>query len=153
MWPMLIALSPFFKDGQLGSFKSSGLNEIWKKSGNKIFIKDDPQNERVYNSAVTYKLKNASIKIAVLINKTTQSAGEATTIALKSVKNVSFFGLRTRGLATSNETIPMDNGDFLILTTAWMYDCHSRKYPQGIEPDYSACNYQELENSLLHWVR
>ena len=151
MWPMLIALSPFFNDGTLGYFKSHQMNERWRKENHKIFLANTAQNDRVFNDAIPYKIKNKHAKIAVLIGKGTQSAGEATAIALKSIKGIKFFGTVSKGLATSNRQINMGNNEFLVLTNGFMLDVNGKKYINGIQPDYKVCNYRELEKMLLNF--
>jgi carboxyl-terminal processing protease len=150
MWPMLIALSPFFKDGKLGFFKSDGIEKFWKKETDEIFIDNKSQNDRVFGSKIKYRVKNRNVKISVLINRNTQSAGEATAIALMSLKNVMFFGGKTRGFATSNLPINMGNDEVLVLTTGAMHDVYGNLYPEGIKPDHKACDLKELDYLLTN---
>lgn len=152
MWPMLIALSPFFVDGELGSFRSETINHKWSLADNIVYLDNQNQNKRVFDKANSYKVKHGLNKVAVLINNNTASSGEAVAIALNTLKNVRFFGKTTHGFTSANTPISMGSGEMLVLTTSIMYDNKGRKYPEGINPNFRSCNLQELEQSIERWI-
>ncbi|MCX2477293.1 S41 family peptidase [Pedobacter sp. MC2016-05] len=151
MWPMLVATSPFFSSGILGYFEKNDQRSIWHFDKNEILLDNSSQNKRLEVESVKYRILNSNPKIAVLINHRTKSAGEATALAFKSLKNVKFFGLKTHGFATSNEIIHLEGGDELILTTGYLSDVNGKTYPTGIYPDIPSCSVFELNNQLLKW--
>ncbi|RZK36961.1 MAG: hypothetical protein EOO90_26355 [Pedobacter sp.] len=145
MWPMLIALSPFLSDGELGYFKSDFEEQKWSVKSNTVSADNRSQNERVYNGNLNYKIRNGKSKIAVLIGRKTASSGEAVTIALKTLKGVRFFGQRTYGFTTSNQSFLMGANESLVITTSVMTDNKRQVYPNGIAPDEVICNDQPLK--------
>ena len=83
----------------------------------------------------SYRIKNPSSKIAVLIDSMTASSGELTAIAFKTLPNVQFFGQPSAGFTTSNQTYRLSDGSYLFLAAAYMADRNKKKYIPNILPD------------------
>lgn len=49
--------------------------------------------------------------------------------------NTRFFGLRTGGLASSNDNTILSDGTNMVITVAMMMDRTGAVHPQGVEPD------------------
>ena len=152
MWPMLIALEPFLQEGVLGYFSADDDVKKWSLKSGEVYLDRQSQNSRFDVDPGKYKAVYGRVKIAVLINGNTASSGEAVAIALKSLKQVKYFGVKTGGFATSNEIIPFSNDEYLILTTAFMKDKYSKMYPDGIHPDVLTCSVTELEDQVRSWL-
>lgn len=69
--------------------------------------------------------------VAVLISKSTASAGEAVAIAFKGRPNVRFFGQRTTGLTTANDVFAISDGSGLFLAVMNYADRDGNRYPDG----------------------
>lgn len=151
MWPMLISLTPFFKNDTIGYFFINGKLNEWIKKENQIFDGSVNKTNKFINNSIDYELKNDNLKIAVLINGNTASSGEATAIALMSNSNIKFFGNKSAGYTTSNKSISLKNEDILILTSGVMTDYKKREYWNGIKPQIKVSNEKKLESELRKW--
>ena len=152
MWPMLIALSPFYEDGVLGYFIGPDKKETWSKKSNQIYLDRKSQNKRFQISPNEYQLNNKSQKKAILIGRMTSSSGEAVVISLKSLENVQFFGETTSGYASANEALKMDENEYLVLTTAWIADAKMKTYPEGIQIKTPEIREDELLELVMEWL-
>jgi carboxyl-terminal processing protease len=152
MWPMLIALEPFLGEGVLGGFNDGEELQEWRLKSGAVYLDRQSQNSRFDVDPGQYKVVNGRAKIVVLINGNTGSSGEAVAIALKSLKQVKYFGVKTHGFATSNEIIPFGDGEYLILTTGFMQDIHGRQYPEGIHPDVLTYSVDQLREQVSNWL-
>jgi len=151
MWPMLIALTPFYPNGTLGYFISDKKEASWSKSIGQIWIDESSQTNKYLSDPIFYKLKNKKLKIAVLIGPQTGSSGEAVAISTKSIKASKLFGTRTAGFSTANLPLKIIEGEYLILTTSVDADFNKKKYWDGISPDIN-CNCEEIITELSKWL-
>lgn len=129
MWPMLAGLNALVADGTAGYFvygsiekKQPWLNENGKISGKSASIS-------------TYKVKNNSLKIAVLLDARTGSSGEMAVVSLLGLPNVKSFGQTSAGYTTANYTFHLSNGDQLQLARTYVADRTGKGYPENIRPD------------------
>ncbi|WP_262709582.1 S41 family peptidase [Pontimicrobium aquaticum] len=154
MWPMIISLTPFLKDGVLGYTIKNDKENIWKKENGLIYYKGINKTKKYLgkDKSLDYNLKNKNLKIAVLVNERTSSSGEATAIALMNNQNIKFFGTKSRGLTTNNTSIKMKNGDFLVLTTGIWKNFKREEFKTGIIPDFESANEQELKKNIENWI-
>lgn len=150
MWPMLIALTPFYPDGTLGYFIGEKEEVSWSKINDQIFYDTLSQTKKYISSPINYELINKNLKIAVLVGNKTSSSGEAVAISTKAIANAKLFGSKTSGFATANRTIKITDGEFLILTEAVDADINKIEYRDGIMPDFSF-NCAELSGGLMKW--
>lgn len=153
MWPMLLALRPFFTQETLGYFINGEDASEWRYADRDIKIGWSSSKKRFLNQDINYQLKYPPKKIAVLIGKRTSSSGEATAIALSSIKNMQYFGDHTSGYSTANQTIKMGVEEYLILTSSVMADHQKKEFWEGIQVDNVICDEQELLQRVVDWIK
>ncbi|HEX8516081.1 MAG TPA: S41 family peptidase [Bacteroidia bacterium] len=150
MWPMLIALTPFYPNGTLGYFIGSQKDVSWSQSNGQIWYNESSQTNKYLSSPIFYKLKNKKLKIAVLIGPRTSSSGEAVAISTKSIKTSKMFGSKTSGFSTANKSIKIAEEEYLIVTTSVDADCNKKEYWDGVSPDI-LCDCEEITSELRKW--
>jgi C-terminal processing protease CtpA/Prc len=150
MWPMVVALTPFYSDGILGYFFNAKDTSIYTKGDNQIWLGTSSQTLRFLSEPITYQLKNNNLKVAVLVSGWTMSSGEALAISMKSQKNVRIFGTKTYGFSTANQPLKIEDDAYLILTTSVDADSKKVVYWDGIEPDTKA-TCETLIEELEKW--
>jgi carboxyl-terminal processing protease len=136
MWPMIGGVGPLMGSGTLGYFIYSRVSIPWYYSNgeagtvNALGWKD-----------VAFKIKSGgsdtsfSAPVAVLLDGSTASSGEAVAISFKGRPDTRFFGQHSCGLSTSNESIKLADGAMLYLTTSTEADRNRTVYNSGITPD------------------
>jgi C-terminal processing protease CtpA/Prc len=153
MWPMIISLTPFLKEGNIGYTVKGKKETNWRKVNGEILYGKRNKTKKYLGKPFNYSLKNPRMKVAVLINEWTTSSAEATAIAVLSNSNVKFFGTKTFGYTSNNTSIKMKNGDYLHLTTGFWKNYNGKKFKDGIIPDFESCNEKELKESLKNWIK
>ncbi len=135
MYPMLAGVGPLVGSGTLGYFVRYSKNKVqytpWfyeqgaSGIGRSVFTRVDKW----------YQLKDKKTKVAVLIGKSTSSAGEMTAISFSGAKNAKIFGQRSAGLTTGNEPFCLPDGSTLYL--AMVYTANRKKviFKGQIVPD------------------
>lgn len=133
MWPMIAGIGPVLGDGTLGKFVGPDGNEQnwWYRDG-KAGVGPNTITEV---SRPPRKLARSQSPVAVLTGPRTASSGEAVVVSFQGRPNTQSFGQPTRGLSTSNATIPLSDGATLLLTTATFADRTGTVYGDAIEPD------------------
>lgn len=137
MWPMLVGIGPILGEGTLGYFKErKGYTPWFYRKGRAGLIAQHLEQEMFSVNAndVPSDISTNS-SVAVLIDGGTGSSGEAVAISFLGKHNVRFFGEKTAGLSTGNETINLTDGATLFLTTSIMADRNRKLYLDGIKPD------------------
>ncbi|MEH3113773.1 S41 family peptidase [Pedobacter terrae] len=129
MWPMLAGLNGLIDDGTAGYFVSGSMEKkrSWPNENGQISGK--PAN------ISTYKIKNNSLKIAVLLDARTGSSGEMAVVSLLGLPNVKSFGQTSAGYTTANYTYNLSNGSQLQLARTYVADRTGKGYPENIKPD------------------
>ncbi|WP_412466667.1 S41 family peptidase [Pedobacter sp. KLB.chiD] len=129
MWPMLAGLNALVADGNAGYFVIGRMEKKrpWPNENGKISGK--PAN------ISTYKVKNNSLRIAVLLDARTGSSGEMAVVSLLGLPNVKSFGQTSAGYTTANYTFNLSNGDQLQLARTYVADRTGKGYPENIKPD------------------
>jgi len=150
MWPMLIALTPFYPNGTIGYFIGDQKDISWSNSNGQIWNNQTSQTNKYLSDPIYYKLKNKKLKIAVLIGPYTASAGEAVAISTKSIKTAKLFGNKTSGFSTANKAIKITEDEYLIITTSVDADFNKKEYWDGISPDIN-CKCEEIISELRKW--
>jgi carboxyl-terminal processing protease len=128
MYPMILGLSALTQDGIYGYI----IDPKHKKEIAMSVINGGTGPVKIEK---TYKIKNSSCKIAILINPFTGSSGEFTAISFLSLPNVETFGQPSAGATTSNYRYDLSDGSYLLLATAYMADRNHKKYLPNIIPD------------------
>ncbi|MBK9142052.1 MAG: S41 family peptidase [Candidatus Melainabacteria bacterium] len=136
MWPMLVGIGPLLGKGTLGTFKYSKTAVPWfYENGTAGVI---PPLGKHVNCQLPRSLADLpDAPVAILIDRTTMSSGEALAISFKGRPRTRFFGERTGGLTTANENFKLADGATLYLTTSIEQDRQGESYPEGIDPDVS----------------
>jgi carboxyl-terminal processing protease len=136
MWPMLAGIGPLLGEGDdVGEFFNVDGHSVWRYrggvaaevSGGKV----DP------NPAVEGKPYHlaGSPEVAVLIDRSTGSSGEAIAVAFRGRPRTRFFGEHTQGASTVNETFELSDGASMWLTIGVDADRTGKQYPAGLAPD------------------
>ncbi|MDW3193517.1 MAG: S41 family peptidase [Cytophagales bacterium] len=95
---------------------------------------------------------NPELKIAVIIDSETASAGEATAISFIGRANTRIFGQRSCGLSTGNTAFELSNGAIFNLTTAIMADREQNSFGEKVSPDELLNNSMDLNARVLEWL-
>ncbi len=158
-WPMLTGLGPLIGDSTIGYFIDS---DEEKQS---IIYKDGLS---YINDEVQLKIKNPIClqdrekPIAILISERTASSGELIAILFAGRTQTRFFGNKTKGLTTGNESFELLDGSILFLTTSNFMDKNQNLYLDGVIPDiryyYQNINYNTPENDpmvldAIQWIK
>lgn len=118
MLPMIGGLAALLPDGNLFSFIDKDNREAQKNiidNGNFIIRENNLNKENIY------KAKNSEYKIhkpvAIIIDKQTASAAEATLIAFMGLPYAKSFGNKTAGYATGNSSMEISENVEMIITS------------------------------------
>ncbi|AQS93985.1 hypothetical protein BXQ17_07885 [Polaribacter sp. BM10] len=152
MWPMIVSLTPFLKEGNIGYTVKGKKETNWRKMNGEIFYGKRNKTKKYLGKPFDYSLKNPEIKVAVLINEWTASSAEATAIALMSNSNVKFFGTKTFGYPSNNTSIKMKSGDYLHLTTGFWKNYLGIKISNSIKPNEIANSEKDLVEKITNWI-
>lgn len=151
MWPMLMALAPFFEDSTLGYFVSVHEEISWNIDGGRVYSDGNDFNDLFQIEPINYQLKSKDEPVIVLISNQTSSAGEAIAIAFKSHPNACFLGDDTSGYATGNKVIPIASQEFLVITNSVMADHSHMQYWDGVKADFIECNEYRLSQRIIRY--
>lgn len=141
MWPMLAGLGPVLGEGNAGTFVGPEGSETdwWYRDGQAGVRKDTltgaRENTVVEIDRDPHTLQRPRPPVAVLTGRRTASSGEAIAVSFRGRPEARSFGRATRGLSTSNATIPLSDGATLMLTTATFADRTGMTYGEALEPD------------------
>ncbi len=136
MWPMLAGVGPLLGESDdLGeSFDSDGHSVVTYRNG----VAAESENGKIYPypavAGPPYKLANVP-NVAVLIDRSTGSSGEALAIAFRGRPRTRFFGEHTEGVSTVNEMFALSDGAVMWLTIGTQADRSGKQYPDGLAPD------------------
>lgn len=136
MWPMLAGLGPLLGESDnLGEFFNTDGQAFWEYSAGAA---SQFQNGKRYKyppvDGKPYVLASRP-PVAVLIDHSTGSSGEAVAIAFHGRPQTRFFGEHTAGVSTVNETFALSDGASLWLTIGVQADRTGTQIPDGIAPD------------------
>lgn len=149
MWPMLAGLNALTKDGIVGYFISNKGEIPW-------YVRNGRMTYPKYKVS-KYKIKNLHTKIAVLIDSTTASSGEATAISMIGLSNVRVFGEPSAGFTTANYTFNLSDGSMFNLATLYDADRNHRPYLGKIIPDVLVESKHDTSDVVLKtaekWLR
>jgi carboxyl-terminal processing protease len=150
MWPMIAGVGPILGDGTAGAFiDPTGYVTWWGYRSDASYWGD--------NTAVAvpspYHLLRQNPRVAVLTNCAVASSGEAMVIAFRARPNTRSFGTATYGLSTSNQTITLNGGGTLMLTTATMADRTGAKYGDVVVPDEIIADPTETVRRAIQWLQ
>ena len=132
MDPVLATVGPILGDGAVGAFvDANGKKSLWSIKGGAPYV-DGKSNG--WNTDVP-PIGRSNPPVAVLTGPRTASAGEAVVVAFHGRPDTRFFGGKTDGVPTGNESHPLSDGAELILTGAKEADRTGHIYDGPIAPD------------------
>jgi carboxyl-terminal processing protease len=136
MWPMLAGVGPLLGESDdLGEFFDTNGHSVWTYR-NGVAAESDNGKLNPYPAVKgsPYKLANVP-NVAVLIDHSTGSSGEALAVAFRGRPQTRFFGEHTAGVSTVNEIFALSDGASLWLTIGTQADRGGKQYPDGLAPD------------------
>lgn len=150
MYPMIAGLGPLIGEGICGYFYDAEDKPIasyaYQQGASLLSQRTIVKVDR------PYKLINESGKVAVLINGTTASSGEATAIAFAGRPSTRFFGAASCGVSTGNTVYDLPfYGYKLNLFTANMGDRTGKIYGREIMPDEVITDDQVIAKAV-NWL-
>ena len=154
---MLAGIGNIIGDGKIGAFLTpdGAIETDWDLKDGDIYV----YGMKTVDLANKCTIRE-HIKVAVLLSEATCSSGEVVAIALKGRPNTRFFGERTSGYVTANNTYKLDRHSFLLLATNYETDRNNNIYRDYIDPDVTMIdgdNFLNLDNDLkikaaLEWL-
>jgi carboxyl-terminal processing protease len=139
VWPMLLGLSGLLGDGPQGrSEDADGLIEDYAtlKEGSAVVLAEQGRGLTMMTIDNWRPIPSLAVApVALLLDDATASSGEGVAVAFAGRASTRTFGVRTYGVASSNEGYPLADGTNVVVTTALMMDRDGRTYPDGIAPD------------------
>jgi hypothetical protein len=136
MWPMLAGIGPVLGEGDdLGEFFDTDGHSVWRyRDGVAAEVNKDKVDAYPAVGGKAYHLAGTP-EVAVLIDRSTGSSGEAIAVAFRGRPDTRFFGEHTQGASTVNETIALSDGASMWLTVGVQADRTGKPYPNGLVPD------------------
>jgi carboxyl-terminal processing protease len=136
MWPMLGGVGPLIGEGDnLGQFTDSAQHSTWEyRNGVAAELGNGKASAYPAVEGAPYHIAGTP-KVAVLIDRSTGSSGEALAIAFRGRPNTRFFGEHTQGSSTANQTITLSDGASMWLTIGIDADRNGKQYIDGLTPD------------------
>lgn len=154
MWPMIAGLGPLIGNGTLGYFIARGKNGDTEQPW---FYHDGVSGQNGYNSVKipAYKVKDPTLKIAVLVGPRTASSGEMTSITFTGNPNAKLIGQLTAGYTTANRGFPLSTGAMLYLATGYVANRNHKKYFGKMSPDIlvePSQNDDAINKAAMDWL-
>jgi carboxyl-terminal processing protease len=137
MWPMLAGIGAVLGEGDLGAFEfPNGEREAWSyRTGKAVSHSAQGQDDvGAYVEKPPFALPGLPW-VAVLLDRSTASSGEAVAISFAGRSRERSFGEHTAGFSTSNQMYPLSDGAALFLCVSIEADRTGRRYPEGLDPD------------------
>jgi carboxyl-terminal processing protease len=136
MWPMLAGIGPLLGEGDhLGEFFNTNGHSVWLyRNGVAAEVENGKLNAYPAVAGQPYHLAGTP-NVAVLIDRSTGSSGEAIAIAFRGREHTRSFGEHTEGVSTVNDVVQLSDGATLWLTIGVQADRAGKQYPDGISPD------------------
>ncbi len=149
--PMLAGIGPLLGNDIHGYFLDPDDGPFaWGYDNGNAYI---GEQDNVFASATEpIEPFNSDIKVAVIIDNQTASAGEATAISFLGRPNTRVFGERSCGLSTGNTLFELSNGGKFNLTTAIMADRNQNPFGENIIPDESFIDTNDLQTRVEEWL-
>jgi carboxyl-terminal processing protease len=136
MWPMLGGIGPLIGEGDnLGEFTDSVDTSTWKyRNGVAAEVEHGRASAYPKVEGAPYHISDTP-RVAVLIDRSTGSSGEAIAIAFRGRPNTRFFGEHTQGSSTANQPFDLSDGATMWLTVSIDADRNGKQYLDGLAPD------------------
>ena len=98
-------------------------------------VEDEGDPQLLLAPSTAYRVRDATLPIAILTSGKTASSAEAIVAIFKGQPNVRVVGSRTNGLTTVNHFVFLSDDSVLNLTMAHYANRDKELYIQGIDPD------------------
>jgi C-terminal processing protease CtpA/Prc len=136
MWPMLAGIGPLLGEGDdLGEFFDTDGHSVWRyRDGVAAEVGDGKVDAYPAVEGKPYHLAGTP-EVAVLIDRSTGSSGEALAVAFRGRPRTRFFGEHTQSASTVNETFQLSDGASMWLTIGVQADRNGKQYLSGLAPD------------------
>jgi carboxyl-terminal processing protease len=136
MWPMLAGIGPVLGEGDdLGEFFDTDGHSFWRyRDGVAAEVENGKADAYPAVAGKAYHLAGTP-EVAVLIDRSTGSSGEAIAVAFRGRPHTRFFGEHTQGSSTVNETFALSDGASMWLTIGVQADRTGKQYLNGLAPD------------------
>lgn len=136
MWPMLAGIGPLLgEDDNLGEFRDSAQVSTWRyRDGVAAEVAGGKASPYPAVDGAPYRISGTP-NVAVLIDRSTGSSGDAIAIAFRGRPNTRFFGERTQESSTANQTFALSDGASIWLTVSVQADRTGKEYLDGLSPD------------------
>jgi carboxyl-terminal processing protease len=137
MWPMLAGIGAVLGEGDLGTFVSADGDLVpWYYKAGKAGTRDSKGEAEIaaYVEKPPFALSELPW-VAVLLDRSTGSSGEAVAISFAGRPRARSFGEHTAGFSTSNRRFPLSDGAALFLCVGIEADRTGHRYPDGLDPD------------------
>lgn len=136
MWPMLGGIGPLLGEGDdLGEFFNVKEHATWQyRNGVAAELDDGKSQPYPAVEGNPYRI-HGTPNVAVLIDRSTGSSGEAIAVAFRGRPRTRFFGEHTQGSSTVNQGIDLSDGAQLWLTVGVQADRNGKQYTDGLAPD------------------
>lgn len=150
IYPMLAGLGPIFGNDILGYFVTPDEDLPWGYEDGKAWlrVKDNILAE-VPNP---YTVRNPDLKVAVIIDNSTSSSGEAVAISFIGHNEVRLFGNATCGFSRGSLVYELSNGDAFVMSVSVMADRFLELYGGPIQPDEGYVDLPDLRNKIISWL-
>lgn len=141
MWPMLAALRALLGEGVVGATRDrrEQLRE-WHAGDYVAGLAADPGADL------------SAVRVAVLLDDRTASAGEAVAVAFHGRAGTRSFGSTTAGQSNANAAFPLPDGSRLALTVAVNLDRHGDLLSPRVEPDQTTAAGDATLAAALSWL-
>ena len=150
MYPMIAGLGPFFGNGILGYFIDPlGEETAWGYINGSSWVVNAGVTLNTVTDPFQFEIQP---KVAVIIDSSTASSGEATLISFIGRPDTRIFGLASCGLSTANAGFSISNGDQLILTVSDMADRSKNVYGVQVNPDETFDDSASLKERVIEWL-
>ena len=150
MWPMIAGAGPLIGEGPSGYFLYPDIDaRPWEYRSGTAYMGTSP----LESVDSPYRLRNASPRVAVLIDDNTANSAEAVAIAFKGRPDTRFFGTQTCGQTTSNNTFNVFQGGQLNLAVARLADRNSQPFRGPVQPDEVIADPGVVADRAVEWIR
>jgi carboxyl-terminal processing protease len=137
MWPMLAGIGAVLGEGDLGTFVSADGDLVpWFYKAGKAGTRDSKGEIEIAAHVEKTPFALPELPwVAVLLDRSTGSSGEAVAISFAGRPRARSFGEHTAGFSTSNQRYPLSDGAALFLCVGIEADRTGHRYPDGLDPD------------------
>jgi hypothetical protein len=134
--PMLAGLQSFLGEGKILEFRGPSAKTEWFIEKGRVLSRT-PFHPALVEGNVdeTVHFDNRKSRVAILLDRSTESGAESLAIGFKGRPATLFVGEHTAGLTSSGTYWNLPDGAVLSIMSQQVSDRDGHSYPEGIEPD------------------